>query len=230
MFDATKFGVAVVVQDTFEAISSDNKTFCYAWKYQQSPADETEENARAEDFLKFLSGEVQLEGFIPRYANQAIVFAGNDMGSDRGMMIMLLLYDYRNYGICFLSGYQRHDCKRSGGHWYTAGVWLYQTGTHDTLYDHASDRHASQCAARQYSWLFVHEELLRGYVLWKLQFADLCDDLEWRSIRADNGYSCAYDDGSDLDDFAPKVETVAAAVSAQRFAAQTSEKAALAAG
>lgn len=44
----------------------------------------------AEDFLKFLSGEVQLEGFIPRYANQAIVFAGNDMGSDRGMMIMLL--------------------------------------------------------------------------------------------------------------------------------------------
>ena len=90
MFDATKFGVAVVAQDTFEAISSDNKTFCYAWKYQQSPADETEENARAEDFLKFLSGEVQLEGFIPRYANQAIVFAGNDMGSDRGMMIMLL--------------------------------------------------------------------------------------------------------------------------------------------
>lgn len=90
MFDATKFGVAIVTPDAFDAISAEDKTFCYAWTYQKEPADETEENAKAEDFLKFLSGEVSLNGFIPRYANQAIVFAGNDMGSDRGMMIMLL--------------------------------------------------------------------------------------------------------------------------------------------
>lgn len=90
MFDATKFGVAVVTQDAFAAISAEDKTFCYAWTYRQAPADETEENVKAEDFLKFLSGNVALTGFIPRYTNQAILFAGNDMGSDRGMMIMLL--------------------------------------------------------------------------------------------------------------------------------------------
>lgn len=90
MFDATKFGVAVVTQDAFDAVSTEDKTFCYAWTYQKEPADEAEENAQAEDFLEFLSGEVALDGFIPRYTNQAIVFAGNDMGSDRGMMIMLL--------------------------------------------------------------------------------------------------------------------------------------------
>lgn len=90
MFDATKFGVAIVTQDAFAAVSAEDRTFCYAWTYQQTPADETEEHTRAEDFLEFLSGEVSLDEFIPRYTNQAIVFAGNDMGSDRGMMIMLL--------------------------------------------------------------------------------------------------------------------------------------------
>lgn len=31
-----------------------------------------------------------MTGYIPRYANQAIHFTGDDMGSDRSMMIVLL--------------------------------------------------------------------------------------------------------------------------------------------
>lgn len=99
----------------------------------------------AEDFLKFLSGEVQLEGFIPRYANQAIVFAGNDMGSDRGMMIMLLYMIIAIMAFVFCLVISDTIAKEAAVIGTLRGVWLYQTGTHDTLYDHASDRHASQC-------------------------------------------------------------------------------------
>ena len=33
---------------------------------------------------------VTLEAFVPRYLNQAITFTGDDMGSDKAMMIILL--------------------------------------------------------------------------------------------------------------------------------------------
>ena len=47
-------------------------------------------NDRGEDLVKDLSKEVKLENYIPRYANQAIRFTGEDMGSDRAMMELLL--------------------------------------------------------------------------------------------------------------------------------------------
>lgn len=40
--------------------------------------------------MKVLNSEVSLETFVPRYSNQAIQFTGEDMGSDRMMMIILL--------------------------------------------------------------------------------------------------------------------------------------------
>lgn len=90
MFDAKKFGVAVVTAEAFAGFDTDELSYSYSWKYNDPPADETEENSVAEDFMKALSSEVSLEDFIPQYQNQAIQFSGNDMGSDRGMMIMLL--------------------------------------------------------------------------------------------------------------------------------------------
>lgn len=90
MFDAKKFGVAVVTAEAFADFDKDELKYNYSWKYNDPPADETAENSAAEDFMKALSSEVTLEDFIPQYQNQAIKFSGNDMGSDRGMMIMLL--------------------------------------------------------------------------------------------------------------------------------------------
>lgn len=90
MFDAKKFGVAVVTAEAFADFDKDELKYSYSWKYNDPPADETAENSAAEDFMKALSSEVTLEDFIPQYQNQAIKFSGNDMGSDRGMMIMLL--------------------------------------------------------------------------------------------------------------------------------------------
>ncbi len=90
MFDAQKFGVAVVTAEEFADFDNDALNYSYSWKYHHPPADEIEENSVAEEFMKNLNHEVSLEVFIPQYQNQAIQFTGYDMGSDRGMMLMLL--------------------------------------------------------------------------------------------------------------------------------------------
>ena len=90
MFDALKFGVAVVTPEEFAQYPDDTLYFNYAWKYADPPGTEAEENDRGEELVKDLSKEIRLENYIPRYANQAIRFAGEDMGSDRAMMELLL--------------------------------------------------------------------------------------------------------------------------------------------
>lgn len=90
MFDALRFGVAVVTPEEFAQYPEDTLYFNYAWKYADPPKTEAEENDRGEDLVKDLSKEIRLENYIPRYANQAIRFAGEDMGSDRAMMELLL--------------------------------------------------------------------------------------------------------------------------------------------
>ncbi len=90
MFDALKFGVAVVTPEEFAQYPDDTLYFNYAWKYADPPETEAEENDRGEELVKDLSKEIRLENYIPRYANQAIRFAGEDMGSDRAMMELLL--------------------------------------------------------------------------------------------------------------------------------------------
>ena len=90
MFDASKFGVALVTKERFKDFDPDILTWRYAWKYYDPPENETEENDMAEDFVQELSGICSLKSFVPRYQNQAIVFTGEDMGSDRSMMMIFL--------------------------------------------------------------------------------------------------------------------------------------------
>ena len=40
--------------------------------------------------MKVVNKTVSLQDFVPAYANQAITFTGEDMGSDRAMMVVLL--------------------------------------------------------------------------------------------------------------------------------------------
>ena len=86
MFDSLKFGVAVVTPEEFAACSDKSPVYNYSFKYNDPPATEEEENDRAEDLMTDICAEVKLENFIPRCANQAIKFTGEDMGSDRAMM------------------------------------------------------------------------------------------------------------------------------------------------
>ena len=90
MFDAVKFGVAIVAPEEFALYPEKTLQFCYSFKYNDPPMTEEEEKDRAEDLMTDIFAEVKLEEFIPRYANQAIQFTGGDMGSDKAMMELLL--------------------------------------------------------------------------------------------------------------------------------------------
>ena len=57
----------------------------------------------ADDFMKVISNNAILTSYIPGYLNQAIHFTGDDMGSDKAMMIVLLICCYSYYGICICS-------------------------------------------------------------------------------------------------------------------------------
>ncbi len=90
MFDAQLFGVAIVPADCFALFDNDRLHYDYAWKYLQKPANDAEEKTVSEDLMSAIHQEITLKDFIPRYQNQAINFTGDDMGSDRAMMIVLL--------------------------------------------------------------------------------------------------------------------------------------------
>lgn len=90
MFDAVKFGVAVVTAEGFEALGGDRIKYSYSWMYDDAPEDVIEEKERAEQLLKAVAGNARLESYVPRFMNQAIQFTGEDMGKDRAMMMVLL--------------------------------------------------------------------------------------------------------------------------------------------
>lgn len=48
------------------------------------------EKKMAEDLMEDMADVVTIESFVPQYQNQSIHFTGDDMGSDRAMIVMLL--------------------------------------------------------------------------------------------------------------------------------------------
>lgn len=94
MFDAIKFDVAMVSDAGFDRLNQ-NVHYSYAWKYNTSPVDESEEKAMSDDFMKAMLTQVvvsdqELEDYVPNYANPAIHFATDDIGSDKAMGGVLL--------------------------------------------------------------------------------------------------------------------------------------------
>lgn len=94
MFDALKFNVAMVTEDGFARLEK-SVHWAYAWQYAATPADEKEEKKLSDDFMKALltqtvTHENEIEEYLPAYANQAIHFATDDMGSDEAMGGVLL--------------------------------------------------------------------------------------------------------------------------------------------
>ncbi|MDD6639305.1 MAG: permease [Lachnospiraceae bacterium] len=94
MFDAIKFDVAMVTEEGFNRL--DNAVhYVYAWQYEKRPADEKEEKSFSDDFMKALLTQTvvfenEIVDYMPRYANPAINFATEDMGSDEAMGGVLL--------------------------------------------------------------------------------------------------------------------------------------------
>ena len=94
MFDALKFDVAMVTDDGFDRLH-DSIHYSYAWKYETAPADEKEEKKCSDDFMRALLTQTvvadnEIEDYVPAYANPAINFATDDMGSDEAMGGVLL--------------------------------------------------------------------------------------------------------------------------------------------
>ena len=90
MFDAIKFGVGVVTEEEFADYDEEIMRYSYSWKYNNPPADDYEENEMANELMENLAKEIVVEDFVPQYLNQAIMFTGDDMGSDKVMMTVLL--------------------------------------------------------------------------------------------------------------------------------------------
>ncbi len=89
IFDALTFDVAMTTDEGFERIDSEVYAN-YAFTYERQPEDEYEEKELSERFLKSLvthvaaaGGELEIRDYVPAYMNQAIIFAPDDMGSDK---------------------------------------------------------------------------------------------------------------------------------------------------
>ncbi len=91
MFDAIKFGVAVMTEEGFDSMGESGFHYNYSWKYNTAPADDIEAKEKSEDLLEVISENAIVTGYIPMYANQAIQFVGDDTGSDR-LMFTVFLY------------------------------------------------------------------------------------------------------------------------------------------
>lgn len=91
MFDAIKFGVAVMTDEGFDSLGNRGFHFNYSWKYDSAPTTDAQEKEMSEDFLETLTENAIVTNFIPQYSNQAIRFPSTDMGNDR-IMFMAFLY------------------------------------------------------------------------------------------------------------------------------------------
>ena len=103
MFDALSFNVAIVTDEAYENID-DNEKFSYAYKYYETPANDTEAKEKAEDLLENVIEEIKtsyfdttignentIVDFVPAYLNSGINFAPEDLEGDLSMSYILLI-------------------------------------------------------------------------------------------------------------------------------------------
>ena len=95
MFDATKFGVAVMTEEGFAEFADTHLHYSYSWRYNTPAENDKEATDRAEQELEVLMSSAMRTGnapveFLPAVSNQAIQFVGDDMGRDNKMMAVFL--------------------------------------------------------------------------------------------------------------------------------------------
>lgn len=90
MFDAHRFSVAMVTEAAFNKFDQDMLKYCYSWKNNNGRLSENERISKADNIMEYLAGETEIIDFVKREDNQAINFAGDDMGGDKVMFIVLL--------------------------------------------------------------------------------------------------------------------------------------------
>ena len=93
MFDSVNFGVAVMSDEGIKALDSANIYYSYSFKYNDPPKafDSKEAVDKAKEFTEKLMKTAALEDCTVTCSNNAITFAGSDMGRDR-VFIFFMLY------------------------------------------------------------------------------------------------------------------------------------------
>lgn len=91
MFDAVKFGVAVMTEEGYNSLESVHEHYSYSWKYDVAPTDNVNAADKSKAVMKLLTSNAVVVNYIPEYLNQAIIFTGDDIGRD-GVMFTLFLY------------------------------------------------------------------------------------------------------------------------------------------
>ena len=90
MFDAVKFGVAVMTEEGMAQFGDNHMHYSYSWQYEDAPANDEEAKKRSEEFLETLTANGMVTNYIPAFSNQAIQFAGDDIGKDKIIMAYFL--------------------------------------------------------------------------------------------------------------------------------------------
>ncbi len=105
MFNALTFDIALVTDEGFKKIEGDT-TYEYAFTYNNKPEDTDEAKKLSDDLIERLyilaatggnednpdfENLNEVTDYVPEYANQAIHFAPDDMGSDKAMGEVLLI-------------------------------------------------------------------------------------------------------------------------------------------
>ena len=126
MFDAMKFGVAVVTPDCFEDLGETHLHYNYSWRYQDRPEDDAEAKELSEEFLKILGEETAMHGnavtgYIPEYTNQAIIFTGDDIKGDKTFINIFCILFGSHHRICIRHHYGKYHRQGSQRHRNTAG-------------------------------------------------------------------------------------------------------------
>lgn len=101
MFDAKKFSVAVVTDSDFNKIADDNYAYCYSWIDNDKNLSDSKKNDLGDDVKEELVKTGMLTDFVKRADNQAIMFSGDDIGSDKTMMLTLLYVLIIVFGFIF---------------------------------------------------------------------------------------------------------------------------------
>lgn len=88
MFDAKRFGVALLSLEGFQSFSAGQLHYQYAFTYPERLAGKEEEKKRADELLpivvaKAMENGNQLVDFLPAYQNNAIQLPGDDLGKDK---------------------------------------------------------------------------------------------------------------------------------------------------
>ena len=83
MFDAIKFGVAIATEDAFDAYGTDNLHYSYSWKYEKTPADDTEAKEKAEDFISRLCSGETFDSLYLGVLSGAIRFVEKGMDTNK---------------------------------------------------------------------------------------------------------------------------------------------------